>query len=348
MTITGSSTTPAEVQRDLLDLVERYLADFLKAERERGAGIDPRAGTPVEAIAELIEAGGKRIRPAFCIAGYLAAGGDPAYPGIVPVAAALEMLHACALLHDDVMDAAPLRRGSPTAHAKHTAEHASLGWCGESRRYGESVAILAGDLALSYADQLMCTEYAAVGQAWAQLRSELIIGQFMDIRAAAEFSVDPALSRLIAVIKSGRYTIHRPLLVGATLAGRPDLGTAFEAYGDALGEAFQLRDDLMDAFGDRSETGKPHGLDFRQHKMTLLQGLAIQRDPALRDVVLGPDRDLAEIRAALTATGVPEHLERHIDDLVSRGCRSLAGVGLAPGWEDVLTAMAHLVAYRWK
>ena len=116
--------------------------------------------------------------------------------------------------------------------------------------------------------------------------------------AAAEFEVDPELSRWIAIVKSGRYTIHRPLLVGATLAGRPELERAFEEYGDALGEAFQLRDDLIDAFGDSSATGKPTGLDVEQHKMTLLMGLAMDRDRRTREIVLGAGHDPAELRAA--------------------------------------------------
>lgn len=322
----------------LLDLVDRRLTGFLDDQLSRAGDLDPRAGVPVRAVRDLVRAGGKRIRPAFCIAGYLAAGGDPSCTDVVPVAAGLEMLHVCALIHDDVMDASTYRRGRPTVHTSWTAEHAARGWQGESRRFGESVAILAGDLALIYADQLVGS-HAALGPAWAQLRSELIMGQFMDVLVAAQFTPDPDVSRLVARIKSGRYTIHRPLLLGATLAGRPDLAPAFETYGEALGEAFQLRDDLMDAFGDPAATGKPTGQDFAQHKMTLLQGMAQQRSLAL-------DGDLGEIRAVLTASGVADDLERHIGTLVSRGCAALADAVLAPGWRPELETMARSVAYR--
>jgi geranylgeranyl diphosphate synthase type I len=341
-----TETTPSQLCRGVLDRVERRLYGFLATERELRTRVDARAAAPIDALSDLIDSGGKRIRPAFCVAGYLAAGGDPASEGVVAAASALEMLHMCALIHDDVMDASAQRRGSPTVHAKHSAEHEKHGWQGEARRYGESVAILAGDLALIYADQLMTDASAAVGRVWAELRSELIIGQFMDVVAAAEFAVDPELSRWIAIVKSGRYTIHRPLLVGATLAGRPELEGAFEEYGDALGEAFQLRDDLIDAFGDSGTTGKPAGLDIEQHKMTLLMGLAMDRDQRTRDLVLGADHDPDELRRLLDETGVRMEVEAHIDRLVEKGCTAITTAPLDAHWQDELVAMAHQVAYR--
>lgn len=343
---TTDTTSPSQLRRRLLDRVERHLRGFLAVERELRSRVDARASAPIDALADLIDSGGKRVRPSFCIAGYLAAGGDPTSHGVVAAASALEMLHTCALIHDDVMDASPQRRGSPTVHAKHSAEHAKNGWQGEPRRYGESVAILAGDLALIYADQIMSDAFPSVRRVWAELRSELIIGQFMDMVAAAEFSVDPELSRWIAIAKSGRYTIHRPLLVGATLAGRPELEGAFEEYGDALGEAFQLRDDLIDAFGDSGVTGKPTGLDVERHKMTVLMGLAMDRDQRTRGSVPGADRDAEERRRLLDDTGVRADMEAHIDRLVEKGCAAITAAPLDAPWQEELVAMAHQVAYR--
>ncbi|MFL6056975.1 MAG: polyprenyl synthetase family protein [Actinoallomurus sp.] len=345
---TTDPTSPSQVCGRLLDRVDSRLCDFLTAERELRTRVDARAATPIDALTELIDSGGKRIRPSFCIAGYLAAGGDPASESVIAAASALEMLHTCALIHDDVMDASPRRRGLPTVHAKHSAEHAGNGWHGEPRRYGESVAILAGDLALIYADQIMSDASPALNRVWAELRSELIIGQFMDVVAAAEFSVDPELSRWIAIAKSGRYTIHRPLLLGATLAGRPELEGAFEEYGDALGEAFQLRDDLIDVFGDSAATGKPTGLDIEQHKMTLLMGLAMDRDPRTREFMLAADRDPAEVRKLLDDTGVRMDVEAHIHRLVEKGCAAITAAALDARWQQELVAMAHQVAYREK
>ncbi|MEU6996576.1 polyprenyl synthetase family protein [Streptomyces sp. NPDC046465] len=338
--------TARRTSGELLQQMEQHLRTFLSAEHELWTAVDKRAVGAVDALSELVAAGGKRIRPAFCIAGYLAADGDPAEPGVVTAAAALEMLHASALIHDDIIDASSHRRGLPTVHAHHSALHARHAWQGEARRFGEGVALLVGDLALVYSEQLMAHAPAAVVPVWNRLRSELMIGQYMDMSAAAEFSVDPQLSRWIALAKSGHYTIHRPLAVGAAAAGRPDLAPAFEKYGEAVGEAFQLRDDLLDAFGDSAATGKPAGLDFSQHKMTLLLGWAMQRDAHIHSLITTPGHTPGEVRRRLVDTGVPDDIEKHITGLVEQGCAALADTPIDPVWRAELTAMAHRVAYR--
>lgn len=332
----------------MLRLAEAGMREFLAAERARWLGVDQRASVLIDALAGLINAGGKRLRPAFCLSGYLAAGGEVSDTSAIPAAMALEMLHACALIHDDVIDASPLRRGQPTVHAWHAHEHESRQWRGDPCRFGENVAILAGDLALVYADQLMAEAPPAVDEAWAELRSELIIGQYMDVVAAAGISAEPELSRWIAIVKSGRYTIHRPLVVGAIIGGRRDLAPAFEAYGAALGEAFQLRDDLLNVFGDDQVTGKPGGLDIEQHKMTLLFTLAMQRDIYLRDLMSSSDPDLPRLRGILVETGVRDDIEAHIEMLVAQGCEAIANAPLDADWRTELAAMAHKVAYRDK
>ncbi|MFB8776965.1 polyprenyl synthetase family protein [Streptomyces broussonetiae] len=346
----GTGQDPAAAARRtsqvLLGRVEEHLRSFLAAEHDTWAAVDERAVVAVDALSDLVASGGKRIRPAFCITGHLAAGGDPDDGAIVAAAAALEMLHVSALVHDDVFDASTRRRGEPTVHAHHSALHTANAWQGEARRFGESVAVLVGDLALVYSDQLMSSAPATVLEVWNTLRAELMIGQYMDIAAAAEFSVDPRLSRLVALVKSGHYTIHRPLAVGASVAGRPDLAPAFKEYGEAVGEAFQLRDDLLDAFGDAADTGKPAGLDFQQHKMTLLLGWAMQRDDRIRTLVTSPRHAPAEVRDRLLDTGVPADVEAHIADLVERGCKAIADAPIDPVWRDELTAMATKVAYR--
>jgi geranylgeranyl diphosphate synthase type I len=332
----------------VLERVEERLVSFLAAEREVWAGIEERAVVPIDALAELIAAGGKRIRPAFLVAGYLAAGGDPQGGAVVSAAAAAEMLHISALVHDDVLDDSALRRGRPTVHAAQIQRHRGRGWQGEARRFGEGVAILVGDLALVYSGQLMAQAGApaAAVAAFDTLRSEVMIGQYLDVAAAAEFSVDPRLSRLIAVIKSGRYSIHRPLVVGAAAAGRDDLAAAFEEYGEAVGEAFQLRDDLLDAFGDGADTGKPAGLDFTQHKMTLLLGWAMQRDEHIAALVTQPGHNPQQVRRRLLDTGVPADVEAHIAALVERGTKAIADAPISEQWRRELARMAHKVAYR--
>jgi geranylgeranyl diphosphate synthase, type I len=216
------------------------------------------------------------------------------------------------------------------------------------------VAILAGGLALVYADQILGAVPEAIRREWSVLRSEAMVGQFLDVVIAAEYAFEPERSRWVAVCKSGRYSIQRPLSIGAQLAGRSDLADAFEVYGQALGEAFQLRDDLIDAFGDDAVAGKPTGLDFEQNKMTLLLALAVQRDARVRKLVLpngGPPEedgvvDADELRGLLIDSGTRDEVETHIDKLVATATAALAEVPLPDPWRRELAAMAHEVAYR--
>ncbi|WP_211358168.1 polyprenyl synthetase family protein [Amycolatopsis cihanbeyliensis] len=324
--------------------VESRLDAFLATERARWAGVDSRAGVPVDAVTALVAAGGKRLRPAFCVTGFLGAGGDPDDPTIVDCAAGLELIHVAALIHDDVLDAAEFRRGSPAVHAKYTAEHAALGWRGEPRRYGDGVAILSGDLANVFAERLAHALSPGPRRIWGEMLTEIQVGQFLDMAVAAEGVIEPKLSRWIAVCKSGRYSIHRPLLLGAAIAGREDLAPAFEEYGEALGEAFQLRDDLIDAFGDSETAGKPVGLDLAQHKMTLLLAEAVQRDGRVRKLVSEPEWDTAALRERLIES--KGDIENRIDVLVERAHRAIDRAPLGAAWRNELTKMAVEVAYR--
>ncbi|MFJ5709194.1 polyprenyl synthetase family protein [Streptomyces sp. NPDC093105] len=332
-----------EELRALMDQVEDGLRSYLARERFRWARKDGRGAEPALAVSELVAAGGKRLRPRFLLSGYLAAGGSPARAP-VRAAMALELLHVSALVHDDVMDDADRRRARPTVHALHAGLHRDRGWFGESRRYGESVAILAGDLAWAYADHLMSGTSRAVAEEWFALKGELIAGQAMDVTAAAEPTPDAGLARHIALLKSGRYTVHRPLTLGALLAGRTDLAPVFEAYGEALGEAFQLRDDLIDAFGDATASGKPVRQDFGRGKTTLLLALAMRSDARVRELVERGDAE--PLRELLSGGAVHARVEARIDRLVERARAALAGSALPPGWQRELAAAASRVAYR--
>lgn len=350
MSVTPTATaTPAQARDALLSRVEDQLHALLASETSRWSAVNPRAAAPVEVIAALAGAGGKRLRPAFCLNGFLAAGGDTALEQVaVDAAAALEVLHAYALLHDDVADDSSLRRGVPTAHARYSTTHLAAGWAGEPRRFGEAVAVLAGDLARSYADRLVSALPPAAREIWHELNTEMIIGQYLDIRVAAERIADPALSRWIAICKSGRYTVHRPLTLGAVIAGRPDLVPAFQGYGNALGEAFQLRDDLIDAFGDSGLSGKPTGLDFAQQKMTLLVALAMPRDERIARLLEGQSADGATLAQIITDLDVRGEVEDRIDRLVEQARAEIAAAPLDRAWRDELARFAVQVAYRQK
>ncbi|MFT2019159.1 polyprenyl synthetase family protein [Streptomyces sp. 796.1] len=338
----------AELER-LLGRVQGRLERLLAAERHEWQEHNPDALALVDAVAQIVFSGGKRLRPAFCAAGYLAAGGAPLAPAVVDVAAALEALHTFALLHDDVMDASELRRNKPTAHVTHAELHRREGWRGEPRRYGEGVAVLAGDLALTYANRLAAGAPPQVMEVWGELCTELMAGQYLDIRAAARFHPDPELARHIAVFKSGRYTISRPLALGALLAGAAaDTLAAFEEYGLAVGEAFQFRDDLLDAFGDPGTTGKPGQLDLKQHKMTLLMSFALRDEPAVSDLVAGDlaGTDPDELYATLVRTGIRDRVESVIEERVKVACEAVRAADISPQWAAELSTMAHQAAYR--
>lgn len=345
---------PRAAKQAALAAMERTMESLLAGERARWAAEEQRSVAVVDTVADLVAAGGKRLRPAFCVSGFLSAGGDPSDARLPGLAAGLELLHVALLLHDDVLDCSDQRRGKPTAHVAHTAAHRAAGWRGDAQRYGENVAILAGALALVYADQAVGPVPEAIAREWTVLRSEAMVGQYLDVTIAADTDIDPERSRWVALCKSGRYSIQRPLSIGALLAGRSDLAGVFERYGRALGEAFQLRDDLIDAFGDDAAAGKPTGLDMEQQKMTLLLALAVQSDARVRKLVLSSGGspahaggfDPEELRGLLIDSGTRDTVEAHIDKLVAEATGTLADAPLPDPWRQELTAMAHAVAYR--
>ncbi len=235
--------------------VDAVLVDYLEGCASDLGRIDERAPLLVHEISRLVAAGGKRLRPAFCIWAYRAAGsrgapGDPRQP-IVRAGAALELLHTMALIHDDLMDSATERRGV-SASSPHLAGEALVhGLRIDPARFGDDAALLTGDLAAVLADRLFLTsgfDPAAIVRAlgpYHEMRIDMAAGQLLDVAGLAS---EPDLARHAARLKGGSYTVEGPLLVGAALAGdNPDLRQAFRAFGGPLGEAFQLRDDLTDA-----------------------------------------------------------------------------------------------------
>ncbi|MEV0254065.1 polyprenyl synthetase family protein [Streptomyces sp. NPDC050732] len=331
-----------------LEAVQERIDTVLTQESARWTAVDQRCAAFVDSVTAITTAKGKLLRPRFCLLGHLAAGGAPGHDKAVDAAAALELLHTFALLRDDVLDDSPLRRGAVTAHERHAKEHRARLLRGEPRRYGEGIANLAADLAHVYADRLAHSLPAAAQAVWDETRVEVTVGQYLDITVAAEGVADPELSRWIAVCKSGRYTIQRPLQLGSALAGRPDLAAVFERYGLPLGEAFQLRDDLIDAFGDADDTGKPAGLDLDRFKMSYLLSLAVRRDDRIRELAATPAAPdgAARMRELLVTTGVADEVEQRIADLVDQAREALADAPLVPRWRTELMDLTTRVAYR--
>lgn len=334
--------------------VEDRLRQILDTETARWSSIDPDLEAPLAALARFVLAGGKRLRPAFCHWAFVGAGGAPDDPAVIDTGAAFELLHAFALAHDDVMDGSDTRRGEQTIHVGFEAVHADAVWRGESRRFGEGVAILIGDLAEVFADRLMTGAPAAAFGVWNELKIELNVGQYLDVLGTARGGTDLATARRIARYKSGKYTIERPLHVGAALAGRLDeLAAPLSAYGAPLGEAFQLRDDILGTFGDARRTGKPVGDDLREGKPTPLLAIARERatgpDAALLDRVGRPELDnddVVAIQAQFTASGARAEIEDTIASLTAEAVASLGTAPLEPAALDALRELAEYVASR--
>jgi geranylgeranyl diphosphate synthase, type I len=340
--------------RALAERVEARLAALLDAEEDRWSAVDSELVAPLRSLRRLLDAGGKRLRPAFCHWAFVGVGGDPDDPRVVDAGAALEMLHAFALVHDDVIDGSATRRGAATTHVAFAGRHGEAGWRGESRRFGEGVAILVGDLAHVYAGHLLGPVPPATAAVWDELRVEVNMGQYLDLLGTVRADRDRALAHRVARYKSGKYTIERPLHVGATLAGAADRTiAALSAYGDPLGEAFQLRDDVLGAFGDPALTGKPVGEDLREGKPTPLLAVATERSSDGHTPVLervgSPDLtedDVADIQQVLVDTGALAEVERLIEALTARAFAALAEARLAGEATRELTDLAHFVATR--
>ena len=320
----------------LLDAIEGTLADFLAAQIAALDATDPALGGLARTTRDLVLAGGKRLRPTFAYWGWRAVSDDPVEP-VLPALAALELMHTVALVHDDVMDESATRRGRPTAHRVFARQHGA--------RFGESAAILVGDLCLVWADQLLArspmpaaTLFAARAR-YDRMRVDAIAGQFLDVLGdndPGEWSVDRAL--LVARLKTASYTVQRPLQFGLALAGpaSPAIDDVFERYGVLVGEAFQLRDDLLGVFGDPAVTGKPAGDDLRDRKPTTLLLLA-------RQLAAGSPCATAE---AIAATGAPDVVEAMISERVAAAIAVLAAATIADEARAALIELAVRATQR--
>ncbi|MGI8614213.1 MAG: polyprenyl synthetase family protein [Nocardioidaceae bacterium] len=309
--------------------LEQALVRFVAKQRERLAEAGP-AVTPLIDAAHACVSGGKRLRAAYCYWGWRAAGGAPDEPAVVEVAAALEWLQSSALVHDDLIDSSATRRGRPSVHEAFATRHVHHGWRGDARAHGAGVAILVGDLMLSWADEMFRScglppDTLALASPYLDLcKSEVVAGQFLDMvaQAADDPSVDTAMR--VVRFKAAKYTVERPLHVGAALAGADQaLLASLSAVGVPVGEAFQLRDDVLGMFGDSAVTGKPAGDDLREGKRTVLLARAYERaddsERALLDRVLGnptagPEA-VTQARAVIVRTGALAAVEEQIERL---------------------------------
>jgi geranylgeranyl diphosphate synthase, type I len=333
---------------------EARIVALLDDEVRRWSAVDPDLAEPIGALRDLVLAGGKRLRPAFCHWAYVGAGGPPEAPLVVDAGAALELLHTFALVHDDVMDGSDLRRGMPAIHRGFINRHDAAAWRGEARRFGEGAAILVGDFAFVYADMLFADVPPPARRIFDELRVELCVGQYLDLVGTASASSDPAQADRIERYKSGKYTVERPLHLGAALAGRlEELQEPLSAVGLPLGEAFQLRDDLLGVFGDTATTGKPVGDDLREGKLTPLVAVAAARADAPGAALLQrlghadlSDGEVAALQAFLVDCGARDVIEQAIEGLVERSLAALDAAPLTPEARGALQELGTYVAWR--
>ena len=326
---------------ELRGAVESEISSFLR-ERRRSV---PEAEELIEEIGRLVGSGGKRLRPAFCYWGYRAPGA-PHTREIVRASGALELLHTFAIVHDDIMDQSDERRGEPTVHVRH----------------GLEFALLVGDLALVLADAMLLeagfppeVTQAALAD-YSLMRQEVIAGQHMDVKSARRTDVNEEEARRVAVLKSGRYSIEKPLVIGCRLAaGSDELASGLSRFGDPLGEAFQLRDDLLGTFGARESTGKPVDSDIREGKRNLLFAATIRgltgEDRVYFAARWGAGRDLDEneverLRGLVQSSGARGFVERLLEQRADVARVALDSLPLAADVRAALAELARLATHR--
>jgi geranylgeranyl diphosphate synthase type I len=328
-----------------LDALRAAVEEALHAFLDNRRAALPGAGLLIDEIGRLIDLGGKRIRPAFCYWGYRAFGGGH---GCAPVraAASLELLHTFAIVHDDIMDSAEERRGAPTVHVRH----------------GLNVALLVGDLALVLADELFISagfDAAVTARAfewYSRMRQQVIAGQYLDLELARDPLVSEEHARRVAVLKSGRYSIEHPLAIGASLAGAPEDGLRrLLAFGAPLGEAFQLRDDLLGTFGDRSVTGKPVDSDIREGKRNVPYAKAVatlgESDREFLIARWGGGKALTaeevdRLRGLIESSGARGATEDLLGALAGEALRELCSLELPADVDAALAELAELATAR--
>lgn len=347
----------------LEDALRRVVEPRLEALDSIGADLSPIT----DATRDFVLQGGKRLRPQFAYWGWrsIAPDGAPGEDAMLEIAASLELVHACALVHDDLMDGSQSRRGAPSVHVRFASAHRAAGWPGDPTSYGAASAILVGDLLLSWADAAFAAGAArlepaprASAQAVVDLmHQELMAGQFLDIMEQARGGFSASAAARVIELKTSKYTVERPLQIGAAAAGgSPDALGALSGYALPLGQAFQLRDDVLGVFGDPVVTGKPAEDDLREGKRTLLVALAMERATGQQRTTLTErigradldESGLGEVREVLVATGALGAVEQVIADQLQAALDALDGAGslLRADAADALAVLARASVIR--
>ena len=354
------SSEPKATLKSVRSAVEEELSIFLNRESAYLNSISSDLSPVSDSLTSFLLDSGKRLRPLFAYAGFAAAGGSLEKSAIRAMAA-LELLQACALIHDDLMDGSDTRRGKPSIHRHFESVHVQDQLDGFAPQYGLSAAVLLGDLALVWSDQMLNTagltteQFARVLPFYNEMRVELMAGQFLDIHEQTQKDTSVDRSMKIARYKSGKYTIERPLHLGAAMtSSSKEVTDALSAYGLPLGEAFQLRDDLLGVFGDPSVTGKPAGDDLREGKRTVLIAMTHERQsPAQLEICKKyfgkPDIDaegVATLQEIIESTGARAELEATIDRLTDQALTAAQSQVFTDDGKALLVELANIATKR--
>jgi len=338
----------------LREKLDRELAAWLAAKRQAAAG-SRETQELIDGVGELVIHGGKRLRPALVYYTYRACGG-PSDEEALPVALATELLHTYLLIHDDIMDHAEVRRGHPSAHVRFRQSHLARGFHGDAQDFGRSVAILLGDLAHTWAVELFtgAERSGELTRCFSAMSEEVIGGQYLELLVAQRRAAREEELLRVLRLKSGRYTAERPIQLGGLLAraSEPVLA-ALSRYGTAVGEAFQLQDDLLGMFGDLGTVGKPVGEDLKEGKFTFLifhaLAAASPGERQLLESALGrpdlPDSEVERVQRLLEETGARARVTEMIAERLHSARQALDGLDLRP---DGKLFLAGLVDYLWE
>ena len=341
--------------------VEEELGIFLSREGAYLQDISPDLTLVCNSLTSFLLEGGKRLRPLFAYAGFIAAGGSLEKSTIRAIAS-LELLQACALIHDDLMDASDTRRGKPSIHRHFESIHVQDRLEGFAPQYGLSAAVLLGDLALVWSDQMLnsagltAEQFARTISYYNEMRVELMAGQFLDIHEQTQKSSSVGRSMKIARYKSGKYTIERPLHLGAAMAASINQKriSALSEYGLPLGEAFQLRDDLLGVYGDASVTGKPSGDDLREGKKTVLIALSRETQTPAQSQTFEKyfgqpelnSEGITALQQIILDSGAKDKIEKLIEELTEKSIAAIASPEFSEEGQQLLTELAHIATKR--
>jgi geranylgeranyl diphosphate synthase type I len=360
-----AAATTVELAGAITEQLRRYLHD----RRGEAAYISGSGGDYdglIAGLEDFVLSGGKRLRPIFAYWGWQSVATRNPDADELLLFSALELLHAWALIHDDVIDGSSTRRGKPTVHVHFAALHRDRRWRGSADQFGMSAAILLGDVAQAWADDVVSRISEArlppdaqrrVRRIWTDIRTEVLGGQYLDIvaEASAADSIESAMN--VANFKTACYTVSRPLQLGAAAAAdRPEVHAVFQQFGTELGVAFQLRDDVLGVFGDPAVTGKPSGDDLRSGKRTVLVAEAVEladkSDPLAANLLrtsIGTrltESQVRELRDVIEGVGALGAAERRIEALTQRALATLAAAPINAAAKAGLSELARAATDR--